>query len=155
MLMESLVFSRYTYALPVWGPAISRDCLSRLDHLQNRAVRLTCGLQKTESYSAGLALGGFLCLSLYSIEVFLQCLGSITLVRVLHLVHLLHLDVNTLVEPGVHHGLQTFFDLKKLLVYVFSNTRLLYTWWNCLPSHLFHDLTVFHNGLFRHLLDVT
>ena len=31
MLMESLVFSRYTYALPVWGPAISRDCLSRLD----------------------------------------------------------------------------------------------------------------------------
>ena len=46
MLMESLVFSRYTYALPVWGPAISRDCLSRLDCLQNRAVCLTCGLRK-------------------------------------------------------------------------------------------------------------
>ena len=43
ILMESLVFSRYTYALPVWGPAINRDCLSHLDRLQNRAVRLTCG----------------------------------------------------------------------------------------------------------------
>ena len=25
MLMESLVFPRYTYALPVWGPAIHQD----------------------------------------------------------------------------------------------------------------------------------
>ena len=108
MLMESLVFSRYTYALPVWGPAINRDCLSRLDRLQNRAVRLTCGLQgydMTMCRVAKLALGGFLCPSLYSIEVFLQCLGSIILVRVFHLVHQLSLVVNILIELGVHHGL--------------------------------------------------
>ena len=29
------------------------------------------------------------------------------------------------------------------------------TWWNALPSHLFHDLTIFRNALFEHLLDVT
>jgi len=28
MLIESLVFSQYTYALPVWGPAINKDSLS-------------------------------------------------------------------------------------------------------------------------------
>ena len=30
MLIESLVFSRYTYALPVWAPVISRDSMSWL-----------------------------------------------------------------------------------------------------------------------------
>ena len=47
MLMECLVFSRYSYAqLPVWGPAVHRDSLSRLTHLHNRGIRLTCGLRK-------------------------------------------------------------------------------------------------------------
>ena len=27
MLVECLVFSRYTYALPVWGPAMHKDSL--------------------------------------------------------------------------------------------------------------------------------
>ena len=51
MLMESLMFSRYTYALLVWGPAISRDFLSRLDRLQNRVVCLFCGLRKYDRVS--------------------------------------------------------------------------------------------------------
>ena len=127
MLMESLVFSRYTYALLVWGPAISRDCLSCLDRLQNRPVYLTCGLRKYDRVSRCRAGLRWLPVSqLCSIEVFLQCLGSIILVRVLHLVHLLHLGVNILMEPGVNHGLQTFFDLKKLLVNIFFDTRQLH-----------------------------
>ena len=65
----------------------------------------------TVSHSAGLALGDFLCLSLYCIEVFLQYLGSITMVRVLHLVHLLHLDVNTLMEPGVRTMVYRHFSI--------------------------------------------
>ena len=43
MLVESLVFSRYAYALPVWGPAIHKDALSRLARLHNHGIRLTCG----------------------------------------------------------------------------------------------------------------
>jgi len=65
MLMESLVFSRYTYALPVWGPAINRDCLSRLDRLQNRAVRLTCGLRRYDHVSRCKAGLGWLSVSQY------------------------------------------------------------------------------------------
>ena len=41
MLMEYLVFPHYTYALPVWGPAIHQDSLSRISHLHNRAVHMT------------------------------------------------------------------------------------------------------------------
>ena len=46
MLAECLVFSRYSYALLVWGPAVQRDSLSHLARLHNRGVRLTCGLRK-------------------------------------------------------------------------------------------------------------
>ena len=51
MLVECLVFSRYSYALPVWGPAIHRDSLSRLSCLHNRGIRLTCGLRKYDHMS--------------------------------------------------------------------------------------------------------
>ena len=30
LLVDSLVLSRLTYALPVWGPTISKQCLARL-----------------------------------------------------------------------------------------------------------------------------
>ena len=51
MLMESLVFPRYTYALPVWGPAIHQDSLSRISRLHNRAVRMACNLRKYDHVS--------------------------------------------------------------------------------------------------------
>ena len=51
MLIESLVFSRYTYGLPVWGPAVSTDSMSRLQHMQNRAVHLSCSLPKYDHVS--------------------------------------------------------------------------------------------------------
>ena len=51
MLVESLVFSRYIYALSVWGPAIHQDSLSRISRLQNRAVRMTCNLHKYDHIS--------------------------------------------------------------------------------------------------------
>ena len=84
---------------------------------------VVCG-SMTVSHSARLALGGFLCLSLYSIEVFLQCLGSITMVRVLQWVHLF----------GRQHSYGTrfppwfadIFRFKKTFGQRFSDTRLLY-----------------------------
>ena len=46
MLLDSLALSRINYALPVWGPAISKQAVSRLQCLQNRAVRITKSLSK-------------------------------------------------------------------------------------------------------------
>jgi len=54
MLIESLVFSQYSYALPVWGPALHTDSLSRLRWLHNRSVRLTCDLCKYDHVSKRL-----------------------------------------------------------------------------------------------------
>ena len=51
MLMESLFFPRYTYALPVWGLAIHQDSLSRISRLHNRAVRMTYNLRKYDHVS--------------------------------------------------------------------------------------------------------
>ena len=49
--MESLVFPRFTYALPVWEPAVHQDSLVRLNSLHNRALRITCGLRKYDHIS--------------------------------------------------------------------------------------------------------
>ena len=51
MLLDSLAFSRINYALPVWGPAISKLAVSRLQRLQNRAVRITKSLSKYDHVS--------------------------------------------------------------------------------------------------------
>ena len=50
-LVESLVFSQLTYALPVWGPAVYQNCLSRINRLHNRAICIVCGLYKSEHVS--------------------------------------------------------------------------------------------------------
>ena len=51
MLVKSLVFSWLNYALPVWGPAVHQSSSSRINHLHNRAVRIVCGLHKSEHVS--------------------------------------------------------------------------------------------------------
>ena len=49
MLIDSLVLSRFTYALPVWGPMLSK--LNRLQHLHNWGVRITASLRKYDHVS--------------------------------------------------------------------------------------------------------
>ena len=51
MLADSLVFSRLTYPLPVWGPAVHQNSLSRINRLHNRAIRIVCGLCKLDHVS--------------------------------------------------------------------------------------------------------
>ena len=46
MLLDSLALSQINYALPVWGPAISKQAVSHLQRLQNRAVCITKSLSK-------------------------------------------------------------------------------------------------------------
>ena len=64
--MESLVFSRLTYALPVWGPVVHQDsrALLRLNRLHNRAIRITCGLRKSDHISSHRQSIGWLPVSL-------------------------------------------------------------------------------------------
>ena len=51
MLMDTLVISQF-YTLPIWGPSLGTTAVSRLQRFCNRAVRVTCGLQKHEHVSA-------------------------------------------------------------------------------------------------------
>ena len=52
MLVESLIFTRFDYAIPVWGPPLQQCQVARLQHLQNRAVRVTKSLRKYDRISA-------------------------------------------------------------------------------------------------------
>ena len=154
-LMEPLVFSHYTYALSVWGPAISRDFSSHLDRLQNRAVCLFCGLRKYDRVSqcrAGLRW--------LPVSQFIQYRS------VLAMLGKHNLGESAAFSPSITFGRKhsygtrcppwfaDIFRFKKTFSQHFFRHQTT-TWWNCLPSHLFHDLTVFRDGLFRQLLDVT
>ena len=52
LLIDSLVLSYLTYALPVWGPAISKQCLTHLQHQHNWGVRIVKNLRKFNDVSA-------------------------------------------------------------------------------------------------------
>ena len=47
-LIESLVFSRLVYCLPVWGPPLTVTSINRLKCLQHRAVQLCLGLRRCD-----------------------------------------------------------------------------------------------------------
>ena len=51
LLVESLVLSRLSYALSVWGPSLSQQLLQRLERSQNRAVRLCRNLSRFDRVS--------------------------------------------------------------------------------------------------------
>ena len=51
MLVESLILSRFDYALPVWGPPLQVSQVSQLQNLQNRAIRVTRSLHKYDHIS--------------------------------------------------------------------------------------------------------
>ena len=126
MLIESLVFSQYTYALHVWGPTISKDSMSLLQRMQNRAVHMTCGLRKYDHVSQDRANLGWLPMSEFvKYRTILTMFGQ----------H--YLGEGILLQPpidfgrkhsyrtiDVHLGLQTFFDSKKTLVSASFGIRL-------------------------------
>jgi len=59
MLAGTLVFFQL-HALPVCGPSLGVDATSRLQHLCNRAVQITCGLKKYDHVSAACHTLGWL-----------------------------------------------------------------------------------------------
>ena len=60
MLVESLVFSRYSYVLPVWGPAVHKDSISCLTRSHNHGIHWTCDLCKYDHVSQHRAHLGLL-----------------------------------------------------------------------------------------------
>ena len=55
MLIDSLVLSRLTYALFVWGPPLTQASINRLQRLQNWGVRMARSLRKYDHISHHLS----------------------------------------------------------------------------------------------------
>ena len=155
MLVESLVFSRYTYALSVWGPAIHQDSLSRISRLQNRAVRMTCNLRKYDRISHHRGNLRWL-----SISSFIRYRSMLTMFDNYYL------EKGVALEPPILFGVQHSYRTRRPKYFAaIPRCRLSFTkrffrcqaihWWNALPSAFFHDITTFSSNLFRHLLDFT
>ena len=51
LLVESLVFSHLSYALPVWAPSLNQQLRQRLERTQNCAMRLCKNLSKFDHVS--------------------------------------------------------------------------------------------------------
>ena len=75
LLIDSLVLSCLTYALPVWGPAISKQYLTRLQCQHNWAVRIVRNL--IMSLPIALNLGGYLWTLLFAIVLCVPCIDFI------------------------------------------------------------------------------
>ena len=55
MLIDSLVLSRLTYALCVWGPPLTQASVNRLQGLQNWGVRMARSPRKYDHISHHLS----------------------------------------------------------------------------------------------------
>jgi len=67
LLSESLILSRISYALPVWGSPLRKDQISRLQCLQNRAIRINKSLCKFDHVSSHRWELGWLSIQLQSV----------------------------------------------------------------------------------------
>ena len=153
--MSCLVFSRYSYALPVWGPAAHRDSLSRLARLHNRGVRLTCGLRKYDHVSQHRARLGWL-----PVESFVKYRSLIALFRDYYVGR--GVSLNPALQFGRTHSYGTRCPAHHIttsrLKKSFSQKYFWHkvsTWWNSLPSSLFQNIDMFRHGLFIHLFQET
>ena len=150
MLVESLVFSRLNYALPVWGPAVRQNSLSRINRLHNRAVRIVCGLRKSENVSRHCQAIGWLSMPLLT--------QHRTLCAMLDQYTCRGILLNPPIQFGRHHTYNTRCPVHCAMV---ARCRLALskrhfrqkaiTWWNSLPQRLFSDLLIFRHNLYKYL----
>ena len=134
-LIDSLVLSRLTYALPVWGPASSKQCIMRLQRQHNWAVRIVKSLRKYDHVSAH--------------QVSLGWLPVETLIRywTLCTMHQLYHKQTVLLDPPILFGSEHNYSTQCPLTFAnFSRRRLSRTqtsfhyrgakWWNDLPDSI-------------------
>ena len=151
LLIDSLVLSRLTYALPVWGPAISKQCLTHLQPQHNWAVRIVKNLRKFDHVSAHRAALGWLPVD--------------TLIRyhALCTMHQLYSRTLNLLDPPILFGPQHTYSTRCPPTFAnIERRRLSWThadlfryqgakWWNDFPKSIVatHD---FSSTLYNHLL---
>ena len=151
MLVESLVFSRYVYALPVSGPAIQKDALSRLTRLHNHGIRLTCGLRKYDHVSQYRAQLGWL-----PVDSFIKYRSLLSLFRDYYTGR--GVPLNPEFEFGRTHSYATRCPVHCINTLRFKKSfsqrhfrHGTSIWWNSLPLKLFQNLNKFRRCLFTHL----
>ena len=76
LLLDSLVLSHIYYALPVWGPSLNVQLLSRLKRMQNRAVRLAFSLNMIMFLIIISDYIGFPWINLLNFVLCVQCTNS-------------------------------------------------------------------------------
>ena len=151
MLMESLVFSRLTYALPVWGPAVHQDSLLRLNRLHNRAIRITCGLRKSDHVSSHRQTIGWLPVSLLIQHRTLCAMMDHYIGR--------GIQFNPPLQFGRLHTHNTrcpthFASVCRCRLALTKRhfRQKATTWWNSLSHDLFNSIPSFHSKLYSYLL---
>ena len=131
---------RLTYALPVWGPAISKQCLTRLQRQHNWAV---CIVRKFDHVSARRTELGWL------------PVDTLIRYRTLCTMHQLYHKTFNLLDPPILFGPQhtystrcppTFANIERCCL---SQTQTFFRhqgakWWNDLPKSIvaFHPIFI-------------
>ena len=138
MLLESLILSHFNYALLVWGPPLQQCQVSRLQRLQNRAVRVTKSLRKYDHIS-----------SHYHSLNWLPVSHQIKLRSVCAMFRYYNqrgqcLQLDPSVQYGRQHSYQTHCrdNFASITLCRLASTKGNFcfaatTWWNSLPSHIY------------------
>ena len=151
MLVDCLVFSRLTYALPVWGPAVHQNSLSRINRLHNRAIRIVCGLRKSDHVSGHRQAIGWL-----SVPLLTQ---HRTLCGMLDQYAGRGILLNPSIQFGRQHSYSTrcpahfaVIDRCRLALSKRHFRQKVTSWWNSLPLELFSHMSSFRYNLYKYLV---
>ena len=129
LLIDSLVLSRLTYALPVWGPAISKQCLTRLQRQYNWAVHIVKNLKKFDHVSAHCTELGWL------------PVDALICYRTLCTMHQLYHRTFTLLNPSILFGPQHTYSTR--CSRTFANTMR----WHLSQTQSFFVIRVQNGGM--------
>ena len=132
---------------------VHQDSSSQLNRLHNRAIRIVCGLRKSEHVSQHRRAIGWLPVSLL--------IQHRTLCGMLAQ----YMDRGILLNPPIHFGRHHTHDTRHpayfatvfrcrlaLSKHHFRQTAV--SWWNLLPQELFSDLTFFRFNLYKYIFSV-
>ena len=154
MLTESLILSRFDYALPVWGPPLQKCQVTRLQRLHNRAIRVTKSLRKYDHISRHRNNLNWLPIS-YQIKF-----------RSIHaMLRYYRQDIGCLLlDPPIQFGRQHSYQTRcrenfaNVAMCRLTSTMRHFrfaasTWWNSLPTHIHDNNVNFINVVRKFYLD--
>ena len=157
LLVESLVLSHLNYALPVWGPSLAHDLLSRLVKMHNRAIRVIGGLRKFDHVSSFRRQLNWL-----SVDSSIQHRCNAVMYKYYTSDH----NNCILLNPPIQFGQQSIYSTRTCPYFAavhrfklsfsqkFFRSKGVY-WWNSLPHELLERSTsydIFRRHSYGHLL---